>query len=414
MNKVQDIVAQLDLEAIRAQFPILEEQVNNAPLVYLDNAATSQKPLSVINAIERYYRESNSNVHRGVHRLSQQATAEFEAGREHLRRFINAKLAHEVIFTSGTTDSINLVAQTLGRKILGEGDEVLISTLEHHSNIVPWQMVCEERGAKLKVIPILDNGDLDMDAFYSLLNERTKILSVAHVSNALGTTNPVKGMIDAAHAIGAKVLLDGAQAVPHSKVDVQALDVDLYSFSAHKMYGPTGMGVLYGKDELLNEMPPYQGGGEMIETVTFEKTTYNSLPHKFEAGTPNIAGGIAFGAAVEFMESIGAENIAAHEAELLTLATDGLKRIDGLNIIGEAKEKAAVVSFNVEGLHHYDIGTLLDQMGIAVRTGHHCTQPLMARYGITGTVRASFAVYNTVAEVQKLIAGVEQAVKMLR
>lgn len=416
MNIENEIVVeeQIDIKALRAQFPILDQQINGQPLVYFDNAATSQKPTSLFNAISDYYKEYNSNVHRGVHHLSQKATKEFEAARETVRAFINAEHAHEVIFTSGTTASINLVSHTLGRQSLSEGDEVLISELEHHSNIVPWQMVCEVTGAVLKVIPVLDDGSLDQNAFDQLLSERTKILAIAHISNSLGTINPIKEMAAKAHKVGAVVLVDGAQAVPHEKVDVQDLDADLYAFSAHKMYGPTGMGVLYGKADLLNKLPPWQGGGEMIETVTFDKTTYNVLPHKFEAGTPNIAGGIAFGKAVEFMNGIGLENIQAQENALLEYATDKMRSISGLNIIGTTDEKAAVISFNIDGLHHLDVGTILDQMGIAVRTGHHCTQPLMARFGITGTIRASFAVYNTTDEIDRFIVGVEKAIKMLK
>ena len=415
MNNVNEIVlkAGSDIAGIRAQFPILKQEVNGKPLVYLDNAATSQSPLSVIRCIEDYYSTYNSNIHRGVHYLSQKATSAYEEAREKVRAFINAEKAHQVLFTSGTTASINLVADTLGRQILNAGDEVLISELEHHSNIVPWQMVCEEKGATLKVIPVLDNGDLDQEAFGQLLGNKTKILSVAHISNSLGTINPVKEMIAKAHAVGAIVLLDGAQAAPHGHIDVQDLDVDLYAFSGHKMYGPTGVGVLYGREDLLNEMPPWQGGGEMIDTVTFEKTTYAGLPHKFEAGTPNIAGGIALGAAIAFMNEVGIKTISDQENELLGYATQELSKIEGLRIIGEAEEKTSVVSFNIEGLHHYDVGTILDQLGIAVRTGHHCTQPLMARFGITGTIRASFAVYNTKAEVDQLVAGVNKAISML-
>ena len=415
MNNVNEIVlkAGSDIAGIRAQFPILKQEVNGKPLVYLDNAATSQSPLSVIRCIEDYYSTYNSNIHRGVHNLSQKATSAYEEAREKVRAFINAEKAHQVLFTSGTTASINLVADTLGRQILNAGDEVLISELEHHSNIVPWQMVCEEKGATLKVIPVLDNGDLDQEAFGQLLGNKTKILSVAHISNSLGTINPVKEMIAKAHAVGAIVLLDGAQAAPHGHIDVQDLDVDLYAFSGHKLYGPTGVGVLYGREDLLNEMPPWQGGGEMIDTVTFEKTTYAGLPHKFEAGTPNIAGGIALGAAIAFMNEVGIKTISDQENELLGYATQELSKIEGLRIIGEAEEKTSVVSFNIEGLHHYDVGTILDQLGIAVRTGHHCTQPLMARFGITGTIRASFAVYNTKAEVDQLVAGVNKAISML-
>lgn len=408
---VKDLI---NISEIRKQFPILEQQVNGQPLVYFDNAATSQKPHSVISAISDYYKEYNSNIHRGVHHLSQKATAAFEAARESIRSFINAHHAYEVLFTSGTTASINLIAQTLGKQLLGQGDEVLISGLEHHSNIVPWQMICEENGAVLKIIPVLDDGSLDLEAYDELLNAKTKILAIAHVSNSLGTIDPIKDMTAKAHAVGAIVVVDGAQAVPHEKVDVQDLGVDFYAFSAHKMYGPTGTGILYGKETLLNEMQPWQGGGEMIDTVTFEKTTYAGLPHKFEAGTPNIAGGIAFGKAVEFMNTIGLDQIQEQETTLLNYATEKLNSIDGLKIIGEAPHKAAVISFNIEGLHHYDVGTILDQLGIAVRTGHHCTQPLMARFGITGTIRVSFAVYNTIDEVDRFVGAVEKAIKMLK
>lgn len=416
MNDVNTLTVNegLDIVKIRKQFPILEQEVNGRRLVYLDNAATSQSPLSVVRCIDEYYSTYNSNIHRGVHHLSQKATSAYEEAREKVRGFINAERAHEIIFTSGTTASINLVADTLGRQILNARDEVLISGLEHHSNIVPWQMVCEEKGAVLKVIPVLDNGELDLEAFDLLLSGKTKILSIAHISNSLGTINPVKGMIAKAQAKGAVTVLDGAQAAPHGRIDVQDLDVDLYAFSGHKMYGPTGVGVLYGKESLLNEMPPWQGGGEMIDTVTFEKTTYAGLPHKFEAGTPNIAGGIALGAAIDFMNDTGIDNIAQQEKELLAYATSELKKIEGLRIIGEAHEKVSVMSFNIDGLHHYDVGTILDQLGIAVRTGHHCTQPLMARFGITGTIRASFAVYNTKEEIDSLGSGVNKAISMMK
>ena len=403
----------LDIAQIRADFPILQREVNGQPLVYLDNAATSQTPLAVIDAISDYYKHTNANIHRGVHALSQEATDEFEAARHKIQKHFNAGQAHEIIFTSGTTHSINLVAHGFA-SFLEKGDELIVSELEHHANIVPWQMLCERTGAALKVIPITANGTLDMGVYADLLNERTKVVFVNHVSNALGIINPIEEIIEKAHAVGAAVLIDGAQATPHMVPDVQALDVEFYTTSAHKICGPTGMGVLYGKEAWLCKLPPYQGGGEMIDQVTFEKTTYADLPHKFEAGTPNIAGGVGFGAAVDYMNNIGFEAIASHENDLMRHATEKLKKIEGLHIYGDVDNKVAVISFNVEGIHPYDIGTLLDKMGIAVRTGHHCCQPIMDHFKIPGTVRASFAFYNTHEEVVRFIAGVEKAVGMLR
>jgi cysteine desulfurase/selenocysteine lyase len=403
----------LDVAAIRADFPILQRAVNGQPLVYFDNAATSQTPQQVIDVITDYYQNYNANIHRGVHTLSQEATDKYELARKTLQKHFNVKHAHEVLFTSGTTHSINLVAFGFGT-LLSPGDEVIVSALEHHSNIVPWQMMCERSGAQLKVIPMTDEGSLDMAAYAKLLNEKTRLVFVNHVSNALGTVNPIKDIIDQAHAVGAAVLIDGAQACPHIKPDLQALDVDFYTVSAHKLCGPTGVGMLYGKEDWLKKLPPYQGGGEMIAEVTFEKTTYAELPHKFEAGTPNIAGGIAFGAAINYMNGVGFEHIAQYEADLLNHATLALQQIEGLRIYGEASEKTAVISFNVEGIHPYDIGTLLDKMGIAVRTGHHCAQPIMDYYKIPGTVRASFAFYNTKEEIDTMVSGLKRAVEMLR
>lgn len=398
----------LDLQKIRAQFPALHQDVNGRPLVYFDNGATSQKPQMVIDAITQYYTKENSNIHRGVHYLSQQATDKYEASREAVRRFINANATEEIIFTRGTTEAINLVASCLSRSLFKEGDEILISAIEHHSNIVPWQMACEQSGATLKVIPVLDSGELDMNAYRDLLSEKTKLLAVNHISNALGTINPIEEMIPLAQAKGALVLIDGAQAVPHSKVDVQALNADFYCFSAHKMYGPTGVGVLYGKKDILEKMPPYHGGGEMIKEVKFEGSTYNDLPFKFEGGTPNIAGGIGLEAAIRFMEEVGVENIAQQEEELLAYATNKLKGLGGIRFIGEAKNKAGLVSFIMEGIHPYDAGSTLDKLGIAIRTGHHCAQPVMDRFGIPGTMRASFAVYNSKEEIDIFIAGLER------
>jgi cysteine desulfurase/selenocysteine lyase len=402
-----------DVNKIRSDFPILSRKVNGQPLVYFDNAATSQTPVQVIDVITDYYTRLNSNIHRGVHKLSQEATEAYEAARKTIQNHFNAAHAHEIIFTAGTTESINLIA-TGYTNILQPGDELLISALEHHSNIVPWQMLCERTGAILKVIPMTQLGTLDSNAFETLLNEKTRLIFVNHVSNALGTVNPIEEIIQKGHGVGAEVLIDGAQACPHIKPDVQALDADYYVTSAHKLCGPTGVGMLYGKSSLLNQLPPYQGGGEMIATVTFEKTTYADLPHKFEAGTPNIAGGIAFGAALDYMNSIGFEAIATYEATLLDYATEALLKIPGLKIYGEAPEKTAVISFNVEGIHPYDIGSILDQMGIAVRTGHHCAQPIMDFYQIPGTIRASFSFYNTKEEIDRLVVGLQKAIAMLQ
>lgn len=402
-----------DVERIRKDFPILTRTVNGKPLVYLDNGATTQKPKQVIDAIVDYYTQLNSNVHRGVHHLSQLATDAYEVTRRKLQPYINANHEHEIIITKGTTDSINLVASCYGRAFVHEGDEIVISAMEHHSNIVPWQMLCEEKGAILKVIPISDSGELDMDAYRALLSERTKMVAVTYVSNTLGTINPVREIIALAHAVGAPVLLDAAQAIQHIPIDVQALDVDFLAFSGHKMYGPTGVGVLYGKDEWLNAMPPYQGGGDMIKEVTFTKTTFNELPFKFEAGTPNIEAGICLAYAIDYLNAIGLQQIAEYEHELLEYATQRLLEIPGLRIIGNAKEKSSVISFLVDGTHPYDVGVILDKLGVAVRTGHHCTQPLMDRFGIPGTVRASIAMYNTKADIDTLVAGVQKAAAML-
>ncbi|OUL61468.1 aminotransferase class V-fold PLP-dependent enzyme [Flavobacterium sp. AJR] len=402
----------LDIHKIRAEFPILSQKVNEKPLVYFDNGATSQKPQVVIDAISKYYQEINANIHRGVHTLSQLATDAYEISRVKIQHHINAKLLHEVLFTSGTTHGINLVANGFA-SILKPGDEVLVSALEHHSNIVPWQMLCEKTGAILKVIPMTQSGELDITAYESLLSDKTKIVTVNHISNALGTINPIKHMIEKAHAVGAAVLIDGAQAVPHLKPDVQDLDCDFYAFSGHKMCGPTGTGILYGKESWLNKLPPYQGGGEMIKEVTFEKTTYADLPHKFEAGTPNIAGGIVLGTAVDYMNSVGFENIQQQENELLAHATKQLLEIEGLRIYGTGKEKASVISFNIDGIHPYDIGSIIDKLGIAVRTGHHCTQPIMNYFEIPGTVRASFSFYNTKEEIDLMVEAVKKAKTML-
>ena len=400
------------VEAIRKDFPILSRKVNGKHLVYFDNAATSQTPQQVIDVIVDYYSNYNANIHRGVHSLSQEATDKYEQARQKTQKHFNAKHAHEIIFTSGTTHGINLVANGFS-SILKVGDEVIVSALEHHSNIVPWQMLCEKTGAKLKVIPMNDEGELVISEFDKLLSDKTKLVFVNHISNALGTINPIEEIIDKAHKVGAAVLVDGAQACPHLIPNVQKLNVDFYVASAHKMCGPTGVGMLYGKEEWLNKLPPYQGGGEMIAEVTFEKTTYADLPHKFEAGTPNICGGIAFGAAIDYMNSIGFENIAAYEHDLLEYATKKLLEIKGLKIYGTSKHKTSVISFNLEGIHPYDVGTILDKMGIAVRTGHHCAQPIMDFYKIPGTVRASFAFYNTKNEIDILVEGLKKAKLML-
>ena len=406
-------VRKIDVETIRQDFPILGREVNGYPLVYFDNAATAQTPKQVMDAIVDYYSNYNANIHRGVHALSQEATDKYEQARIKIQQHFNAEHAHEIIMTSGTTHGINLVANGF-TSLLKSGDEILVSAMEHHSNIVPWQMLAEKTGAKLKVIPMNEKGELILDEYRKLISDRTKLVFVNHVSNALGTVNPIKEIIDIAHKAGAAVLIDGAQASPHIKADVQELDVDFYVVSAHKMCGPTGVGMVYGKQEWLEKLPPYQGGGEMIATVSFEKTTYAGLPHKFEAGTPNICGGIAFGAALDYMNSIGLEEIASYEDELLQYATSRLKEIDGMKIYGEAAQKTAVISFNVEGLHPYDIGTLLDKMGIAVRTGHHCAQPVMDFFKIPGTVRASFAFYNTKEEIDTFIEALKKALMMLQ
>jgi cysteine desulfurase/selenocysteine lyase len=401
-----------DIQKIRADFPILSRQVNGKPLVYFDNGATTQKPQVVIDAIATYYQEINANIHRGVHTLSQLATDAYEASRTKIQNHINAQFAHEVLFTSGTTHSVNLVANGFA-SILKAGDEVLVSALEHHSNIVPWQMLCEKTGAVLRVIPMNEKGELVMAEFDQLLSDKTKIVTVNHISNALGTINPIKYMIDKAHQFGAAVFIDGAQAVPHLKPNVQELDCDFYAFSGHKICGPTGTGILYGKEAWLNTLPPYQGGGEMIKEVTFEKTTYADLPHKFEAGTPNIAGGIVLGTAVDYMNSVGFDNIQKQELELLNYATEQLLAIEGLKIYGTAEEKTSVISFNIDGIHPYDIGTIVDKLGIAVRTGHHCAQPIMNFFEIPGTIRASFAFYNTKEEIDSMVEAVKKAKMML-
>ena len=400
--------AAFDVARIRQDFPILEQTVNGKPLVYLDNAATSQKPRSVIDAVARYYATENSNIHRGVHTLSQMATDDYEEARSKVQRFINAADLHEIVFVRGTTEGINLVAQTFGRANLHAGDEIVVSAMEHHSNIVPWQMLCQQTGAKLRVIPMNDAGELLVDEYEKLLNPRTKLVSIAHVSNALGTINPVKTMVRMARARGAHVLLDGAQAVPHCPVDVQDLDCDFYAFSGHKLYGPTGVGVLYGKAHLLDAMPPYQGGGEMIKSVTFEETLYNALPFKFEAGTPNIAGGIGLGAAVDYVNDLGLDRIGAYEASLLEYGTRLLSGMSNVRIIGTASQKSGILSFVMDGVHPHDVGTILDAEGIAIRTGHHCAQPVMQRFGIPATARASFAFYNTREEIDALVKGLDR------
>lgn len=410
---MQETQQAFDVEAIRADFPILERTVYGKPLVYLDNGASAQKPKPVVDALTNYLLHEHANIHRGVHYLSQHATTKYEEARTKVAGWIHAKHAHEVIFTRGTTDGINLVASSYGRTFLQAGDEVIITHMEHHSNLVPWQMICEQRGAKLRVVPVTDSGELVLEEYEKLLNPRTRLVAVVHVSNTLGTVNPVKEMIRMAHDAGAHVLVDGAQSVQHMPVDMQDLNCDFYTFSAHKMFGPTGFGVLYGKEELLNSMPPYQGGGDMIKTVTLEKTTYNELPHKFEAGTPSIAEGMALGATIDYLQSIPFSQVADYEKGLLDYATNQLTQIPGMRIIGEAKEKAGALSFLIGDVHPYDVGVILDQQGIAVRTGHHCTEPLMDRYQIPGTVRASFAMYNTYAEVDTLVQGIQKAIHML-
>lgn len=403
----------MDVQKIRKDFPILNREVNGKPLVYFDNAATSQTPVQVIDTIADYYKNYNANIHRGVHALSQEATDAYEAARQKIQKHLNAAHPHEIIFTSGTTHSINIVSNGYAQ-LLREGDELIVSALEHHSNIVPWQMFCEKTGAVLRVIPMNEDGVLIMSEYEKLLSEKTRLVFVNHVSNALGTVNPIEEIITMAHAVGAEVLIDGAQASPHIRADVQALDVDYYVTSAHKLCGPTGIGMLYGKESALKRLPPFQGGGEMIAEVTFEKTTYADLPHKFEAGTPNIAGGIAFGAALDYINAIGMEQIAAYEEELLQYATDKLSKIPGLKIYGTAPQKTAVISFNVKGIHPYDIGSILDKLGIAVRTGHHCAQPIMDYYQIPGTVRASFSFYNTFEEIDRMVEALIKAITMLQ
>lgn len=401
------------IENIRSQFPILNRQVKGQPLIYFDNAATTQKPQCVIDALVNYYTQLNANVHRGIHSLAEEATADFEATRDTLKAFINAAHREEVIFTRGTTESINLLANTWGRKNIQPGDEIIISGMEHHSNIVPWQLLCEEKNASLKVIPVNDRGELIMEEFEQLLSEKTKLVSVVHVSNALGTVNPVEEIIQKAHAAGALVFIDGAQSALHLDIDVQKMDCDFFACSSHKMFGPTGIGILYGKKNILEAMPPFHGGGEMIKECTFPKTTYADLPYKFEAGTPNIGDTIAFKAALDFIQSAGKENIRRYEDDLLQYATEKLLQVEGLKIIGTAKNKISVISFVIDGVHPQDVGILLDNKGIAIRTGHHCAQPLMNFYKITGTMRASFAVYNTKEEVDKLVEGLQKAVKLL-
>lgn len=404
--------AGFDVDKIRADFPLLRQQVNGKPLVYLDNGATSQKPQCVIDELVRYYTTENANVHRGVHTLSQVATEDYEGARSKIRRFINAADDREIIYTSGTTDGINLVAQAFGRQNVGPGDEIIVSNMEHHSNIVPWQMLCEEKGAHLRVVPINDSGELLMDEYEKMLGPRTKLVSITHVSNALGTILPADQIVGLAHAQGVPVLLDGAQAVPHMPVDVRKLDCDFYVFSGHKLFGPTGTGVLYGKAEILDAMPPYKGGGDMIKSVTFEKTLYNDLPYKFEAGTPNIAGAIGLGAAVDYVEAIGFDLITAHEDELLEYGTKALSSIGGLRIVGTAPHKAGILSFVIDNIHPHDIGTILDSEGIAIRTGHHCAQPVMERFQIPATARASMAFYNTKEDIDALVRGIDRVIEV--
>jgi cysteine desulfurase/selenocysteine lyase len=412
-QRVPDLGAAVGIAGCRHHFPVLRQVVNGKPLVYLDNAATSQKPQVVIDAMMRYYEEENSNIHRGVHTLSERATTAYEKVRAKVAGFLNAASPREIIFVRGTTEAINLVAHSFSRRGILRGDEVLISGMEHHSNIVPWQMVCEEKGAHLRVIPITDRGELVLEDLDELLTDRTKILAVTHVSNALGTINPIKEIVARAHRRGIPVLVDGAQAVPHMPVDVQDLDADFYAFSAHKMFGPTGVGVLYGKAALLEDLPPYQGGGDMIRSVTFEKTTYAEIPHKFEAGTPNIGGGIGLGAAIDYLQKLDMAAVAAHEHDLLQYATEQVSRISGLTIIGTARDKAGVLAFVMEGIHPHDIGTILDSEGIAIRTGHHCAQPVMARFGVPATARASFAFYNTKEEIDALVKGLARVKEVL-
>lgn len=404
----------LDVSKIRADFPILRQKVHGRPLVYLDNGATSQKPQSVIDTLNRYYSEENSNIHRGVHFLSERATEAYETARQKIRRFLNAGSDQEIIFVRGTTEAINLVAQSYGRTFLKRGDEIIVSAMEHHSNIVPWQILCEQIGARLRVIPINHDGEIVLDEYRRLLADKTKLVSVTHVSNALGTIVPVKDIVRLAHERSVPVLLDGAQAIPHLKVDVQELGCDFYAFSGHKLFGPTGVGILYGRSELLDAMPPYQGGGDMISLVTFEKTHYNVLPYKFEAGTPHIAGGIGLGAAIDYLAGLDWERVAAHEHDLLAYATSALSGIDGLRIIGTASEKVGVISFVFDHIHAHDVGTILDQEGVAVRAGHHCAMPVMQRFGVPATTRASFALYNTREEIDVLVRGIHRALKVFK
>ena len=410
-NPVVDSLA-FDVERVRADFPLLRQQVNGKPLVYLDNGATSQKPQCVIDELVRYYTTENANVHRGVHTLSQLATDDYEGARSKVRRFLNAADDREIIYTRGTTEGINLVAQTFGRQNVGPGDEIVVSNMEHHSNIVPWQMLCEEKGAVLRVVPIDDSGELLMDEYEAMVGPRTKLVSITHVSNALGTVVPVERIVGIAHAQGVPVLLDGAQAVPHMPVDVRRLDCEFYVFSGHKLFGPTGIGILYGKGEILEALPPFQGGGEMIKSVTFEKTIYNDLPYKFEAGTPHIAGAIGLGAAIDYVQALGFEGIEAHEAELLEYGTRALSAIEGLRIVGTAHHKAGILSFTLENIHPHDIGTILDEQGIAVRTGHHCAQPVMQRFQIPATARASMAFYNTKQDIDALVHGLDRVIEV--
>ena len=415
METIEEKAKQIfDVHAIRADFPILSTTVNGKPLVYFDNGATSQKPKLVIDSIVNYYSNTNSNIHRGVHHLSQLATDAYEVARSKVSHFINAKSSSEIVFTKGTTEAINLVAQTWGRNYLKPGDEIVVTAMEHHANIVPWQMVCEQTGAVLRVIPMDLNGELILEEAEKIIGLRTRMLSMMHVSNALGTINPVEKVMEMARKVGALILLDGAQAVPHFKVDVQALDCDFYVFSSHKMFGPSGVGILYGKERILAEIPPYQGGGDMIKTVTFEKTTYNEAPFKFEAGTPNIEGGIALGAAVDYINAMNHAEVLNYENSLLHYGTQALMNIDGVRIIGQAAQKVPVISFSIDGLHPYDVGFILDKQGIAVRTGHHCAQPVMDFFKVPGTIRASFAFYNTIEEIDSMIAAIHLAKKMLK
>lgn len=412
-SPVKTILSDEQIASIRKDFPILSQKVHGKPLVYFDNGATAQKPQVVIDVLNHYYSAENANIHRGVHQLSQALTVKYEEARQTIQKHLNANLPQEIIFTAGTTAATNLVASSFGKKFITTGDEIIISEMEHHSNILPWQQLCEEKNARLTVIPVNDDGSLNMDAYRQLLNEKVKLVAIAHISNTLGTINPIKEIVEMAHALNIPVLVDGAQAVPHCKVDVQELDCDFYCFSGHKLFGPTGVGILYGKEKWLNALPPYQVGGGTIKTVRFDKTEYADLPLKFEAGTPHIEGGIGLAAAIDYINAIGLDAIHAYEHELLEIATKGLQQIPQVRIIGTAKEKASVISFVVEGIHPFDIGTLLDQMGIAVRTGHHCTQPLMQRFGIPGTIRASFAFYNTREEIEQFIKALNKAISML-